>query len=83
MFAAHIAFSLFIQKSELYSILKPIPPTNDTGGFAMNKRMVLECPTGYEIVCEKDSEQERHQCCCCARPGSLMCETDPYIESSN
>jgi hypothetical protein len=57
-----------------------IPPTADIGGLAMKKQLILECPTGYDLVCKKDSEQGKYQCCCCARAESQLCETDPYVE---
>jgi hypothetical protein len=48
----------------------------------MEKQLILRCPTGYEVVCNMDLEQEKYHCCCCARPGSQLCETDPRLDFS-
>lgn len=54
--------------------------TIDIGGLAMKRQLVLGCSTGYKLVCKKDSEKKKYQCCCCSRPGSEVCENDPYVE---
>ena len=42
------------------------PPLTATGGSRMEKEKLLKCPTGYELECTEDHDQDRY-CCCCTR----------------
>ena len=46
------------------------PPLTTTGGSTMEKEKLLKCPTGYELECTEDYDQDRYCCCCVKVEGS-------------
>lgn len=45
----------------------------------MEKEKILKCPTGYELECTEDPDQDRY-CCCCTRVES---SSEEFAQSSS